>query len=252
MDIIMVQINQSFLNMDEVELFTNYIKTKDINYRNIIVSKYLNLAEFLSRKFINRGVEYDDIYQVACLALIKAVDRFSPDKGVKFVSFATPTILGEIKRFFRDKSTTIKIPRRLYEARQGINVARDELTQKLSRVPRADEIAEYMGISVETVLEVIEAGNSNTLKSLDQSIYQDNDSDFGETLGYDEKTYEKIENRDFLESTLKMFGDIEKEFITLRYIKNHTQKQIAETFGVSQMYVSRMEKKILDKFRTLI
>jgi RNA polymerase sigma-B factor len=248
----MEQINESTERLDDAELFMQYINSNDVKYRNIIVSKYLNLAEYLSKKFLNRGVDYDDIYQVACIALIKAVDRFSLEKGVKFVSFATPTILGEIKRFFRDKSAAIKIPRRLYEARQGLNIARDELSQKLSRVPRADEIAEYMGISSEMVLEIIEAGNSNTIKSLDQSVYQDNDSDFGDTLGFDEKTYEKIENRDFIERTLEMFGEIEKEFITLRYIQNLTQKQIAEKFKVSQMYISRMEKKILDRFRTLL
>jgi len=238
--------------MDDAELFMQYINTKDVVYRNTIVSKYLNLAEYLSKKFLNRGVDYDDIYQVACIALIKAVDRFSLEKGVKFVSFATPTILGEIKRFFRDKSAAIKIPRRLYEARQGLNIARDELAQKLSRVPKADEIAAYMGISVEMVLEIIEAGNSSMIKSLDQSVYQDNDSDFGDTLGYDEKTYEKIENRDFIEKTLNVFGEVEREFITLRYIQNLTQKQIAEKFEVSQMYISRMEKKILNRFRTLL
>lgn len=248
----MDQFNGNAVKIDDAELFLQYVNTNDIKYRNTIVSKYMYLAEFLSKKFVNRGVDYDDIYQVACMALIKAVDRFSTEKGVKFVSFATPTILGEIKRFFRDKNSTIKIPRRLYEARQGLNNARDELTQKLSRVPRADEIAEYMGISTETVLEIIEAGSSTTLKSLDQSVYQDNDSDLGDTLGYDEKTYEKIENRDFIEKALKMFGEIEREFITLRYINNLTQKQIAEKFGVSQMYISRMEKKILDRFRTLL
>ena len=248
----MEPINESTIKMDDAELFMQYINTNDVKYRNTIVSKYLHLAEFLSKKFVNRGVDYDDIYQVACVALIKAVERFSPEKGVKFVSFASPTILGEIKRFFRDKSAVIKIPRRLYEARQGLNNARDQLTQKLSRVPRADEIAAYMGISVETVLEIIEAGSSTTIKSLDQSVYQDNESDFGDTLGYDEKTYEKIENRDLIEKALKMFGEVEREFITLRYLQNLTQKQIAEKFGVSQMYISRMEKKILDRFRTLL
>ena len=248
----MEQINESTIKMDETELFVQYINTHDIKYRNTIVAKYLNLAEYLSKKFLNRGVDFDDIYQVACMALIKAVDRFSLDKGVKFVSFATRTILGEIKRFFRDKSSAIKIPRRLYEARQGLNIARDELTQKLNRVPRADEIAAHMGVSVEMVLEIIEAGNSSMIKSLDQSVYQDNDSDLGDTLGYDEKTYEKIENRDLIEKALDMFGEVERELITFRYIQNMTQKQIAEKFAVSQMYISRMEKKILDRFRTLL
>ncbi len=248
----MEKVNSSIEVMEEAELFSHFIESKDVAYRNVIVSKYINLAEYLAKKFLNRGVDFDDIYQVACMALIKAVDRFSPDKGVKFVSFATPTILGEIKRFFRDKSTSIKIPRRLYEARQGLNKARDELTQELKRVPRADEIAAYMGLNVETVLEIIEAGSSNAVKSLDQSIYQDNEADLNDVLGYDEKTYEKIENRDFIEKALKLLGDVEREFITLRYIQNLTQKQIAEKFGVSQMYISRMEKKILDRFRNLL
>lgn len=243
---------QNILNYDEAQLFSLYISTGSQDYRNEIVSNYLSLAEYLSKKFLNRGVDFDDIYQVACLALIKAVERFSPEKGVKFISFATPTILGEIKRFFRDKSTIIKIPRRIYESRQGVNKARDELTQKLSRVPRADEIAEYMGISVDTVLEILEAGSSSIVKSLDQSINQENDSELGDTLGYDEKTYEMIDNKDFLEKALTSFNDIEKEFIKYRYIQNMTQKQIAEILGVSQMYISRMEKKILDKFRTYL
>ncbi len=243
---------QNTLNYDEAQLFSLYINTGNLEYRNEIVANYLGLAEYLSKKFLNRGVDFDDIYQVACLALIKAVDRFSPDKGVKFVSFATPTILGEIKRFFRDKSTTIKIPRRIYESRQGVNKVRDELTQKLSRVPRADEIAEYMGISVETVLEILEAGSSTIVKSLDQTINQDSDSELGDTLGYDEKTYEMIDNKDFIQKVLTSFNDVEREFITYRYIQDKTQKQIAEILGVSQMYISRMEKKILDKFRTYL
>ncbi len=248
----MEQIKESIVTMEDEELFLLYFSTNDIKYRNDIVSKYLNLAEYLSRKFVNRGVDFEDIYQVACLALIKAVERFSLEKGVKFVSFATPTILGEIKKFFRDKSSSIKIPRRLYEARQGLNNAREELTQQYGRVPKADEIAAYMGISVEMVLEMIEAGNSAIVKSLDQTVYQDNDSGLGDILGYDDKTYEKIENRDFIERTLEVVGELEREFITLRYIQNLTQKQIAEKFGVSQMYISRMEKKVLDKFRNLI
>ena len=236
----------------EEALFLNYQKTKDVVYRNEIVAKYIGLAEFLSRKFINKGVEYEDIFQVACIALIKAADRFEIQKGVKFVSFATPTILGEIKRFFRDKSSTIKIPRRLYEIRQTLNLARENLLQQLNRAPKINELAEYMGISEETVLEVIESGSSNLVRSLDQNISQDNESDLQDLLGFEEKNYEMIENRDFIFKTLELFNEAEKDFVKMRYIQNFTQKQIAEKFGVSQMYVSRLEKKILDKFRSNI
>lgn len=231
------------------ELFDRYYKSKDIELRNEIVAQYIGLAEFLARKFSNRGVDFEDIYQVACVALIKSVERFIPEKGIKFVSFASPTILGEIKRYFRDKSSAIKIPRRLYESRQAINNARDILTQQLNRIPKAKEIADYMGITEDTVLEIIEAGSNNIIKSLDQNVSQDNESELGDTLGYEEKVYEKIENRDFLMKTLPKFNEAEKDFIRLRYIKNLTQKQIADRFNVSQMYISRLEKKILKKFR---
>jgi RNA polymerase sigma-B factor len=120
----------------------------------------------------------------------------------------------------------------------------------MNRVPRAKEIADFMGITEDTVLEVIEAGNNNMLKSLDQAISPENESELGETLGYEEKIYEKIENRDFLIKTLSRFNEAEKDFITLRYMKNMTQKQIADKFGVSQMYISRLEKRILEKFRS--
>jgi RNA polymerase sigma-B factor len=233
-------------------LFEKYKRDHSVVTRNQIVNNYLYLADIITKKFLNRGIEYDDIYQVACLALIKAVERFSLDKGVKFVSFATPTIVGEIKRFFRDKGSVIRIPRRIYEVYQKVNYAREFLAQELRRSPRVDEIAAYLGISEENVLEIIESWNAYNMQSFDQHIYNDDDLELHETIGEEDNTFERIENRDFIEKALHKFNEAEKEFIKMRYFNNRTQKEIAEKLRVSQMYVSRLERKVLERFRTML
>jgi len=233
-------------------LFTQYRENNDLNIRNEIVSRYIYLAEILAKKFINRGVEYDDLYQVACMALINAVDRFDVNANVKFVSFATPTIIGEIKRYFRDKASVIRVPRRIYEIYQKVNQARETLMQKNGRVPRVDEIAEYLNLSEETILETIESWNVYKMQSFDQTVYEDDDLELHEAIGEDDESFEKINNRDFLEKSMQHFNDTEKEFIKLRYFENRTQKEIAENFNVSQMYISRLERKTLEKFRRIL
>ncbi len=242
----------NFAGDETEELFREYSKTKNIEIRNEIVNRYIYLAEIISKKFLNRGLEYDDIYQVACVALIKAVERFDVSKGVKFASFATPTIVGEIKRFFRDKGSAIRIPRRIYEVYQKVNQAKEILTQELQRVPRVDEIASYLNISEETVLEITESWGTYNMQSFDQSAYADDDIELHETIGAEDASFERIENRDFLEKSLDRFNQAEKEFIKMRYFRNKTQREIAEKFGTSQMYVSRLERKVLDKFRNIL
>ncbi len=237
---------------DNDEIFIMYRDNPNVSTRNAIVNRFMYLAEIISKKFVNRGVDYEDIYQVACMALIKAVERFSPDKGVKFVSFATPTIIGEIKRYFRDKGSVIRIPRRIYEVYQKVNQARDNLTQELNRSPRVDEIAKHLNIDEETVLEIIESWNAYNMQSFDQNAFADDDLELHETIGEEDNAFERIENLDFLKKSLDNFNDAEKEFIKMRYFGNKTQKEIAEKFAVSQMYISRMERKILDKFRKIL
>ncbi len=237
---------------DNDALFARYSSDRDITSRNDLVKRYIYLAEIISKKFLNRGVDYEDIYQVACIALIKAVERFSPDKGFKFVSFATPTIVGEIKRYFRDKSSAIRIPRRIYEVYQKVNLARDQLSQELHRTPRVDEIAEYLHIKEETVLEIIESWNAYNMQSFDQNAFSDDDLELHETIGGEDATFERIENRDFLEKSLNKFNEAEKEFIRMRYFNRKTQKEIADKMNVSQMYVSRLEHRVLERFRNML
>lgn len=245
-------INVSLNQADNDAVFILYRNDPSVSNRNSIVNRFMYLAEIISKKFVNRGVDYEDIHQVACIALIKAVERFSPDKGVKFVSFATPTIIGEIKRYFRDKGSVIRIPRRIYEVYQKVNQARDSLTQELNRSPKVEEIAKYLNIDEETVLEIIESWNAYNMQSFDQNAFTDDDLELHETIGEEDRTFERIENLDFLEKSLDNFNDAEKEFIKMRYFSNKTQKEIAEKFAVSQMYISRMERKILDKFRKIL
>ncbi len=239
-------------NDDSYNLFEEFKRSQSVAIRNEIVSKHLYLAEIISKKFVNRGVDYEDIYQVASIALIKAVERFDPEKGVKFSSFATPTLIGEIKRFFRDKASVIRIPRRIYEVYQKVSYARESLTQELLRPPKIEEIAKYLNISEETVMEIIESNNAYNMQSFDQNVYMDDDLELHETIGEEDTTFEKIENRDFLKKSLDKFNEAEKEFIDMRYFNNRTQKEIAERLGVSQMYVSRMEKKVLERFRRML
>ncbi len=236
----------------EKVLFEKYYKDRDINVRNAIVSRYMYLADIISKKFINRGVEWDDIYQVACVALINAVERFDTREDVKFVSFATPTIIGEIKRYFRDKASVIRIPRRIYEVYQKVNQAREFLMQQLKRAPKIDEIAEYLNMKEETILEIIESWNVYNIQSFDQAVYDEDDLELHETVGEDDETFEKINNRDFLEKAMENFSPPEKQFIKLRFFENKTQKEIANHFNVSQMYISRMEKRTLEKFRMIL
>ncbi len=239
-------------DQSEKEIFEKYYLNRDIETRNQIVSRYLYLADIISKKFINRGVECDDIYQVACVALINAVERFNTSEEVKFVSFATPTIIGEIKRYFRDKASVIRIPRRIYEVYQKVNQAREYLMQQHKRAPRIDEIAEYLNMKEETILEIIESWNVYNIQSFDQTVFDEDDLELHETVGEEDETFEKINNRDFLEKAMDNFNQIEKQFIKLRFFENKTQKEIANHFNVSQMYISRLEKRTLEKFRMIL
>ena len=248
----MVKKQEKQLASTDFELFQKYRVDRNPYIRNEIVSRYVYLAEILSKKFINRGVDYDDIYQVACIALINDVARFEIDDVVKFVSFATPTIIGEIKRYFRDKASVIRIPRRIYEVYQKVNQARDYLMQQDRRAPRVDEIAKYLNMREETILEIIESWNVYKMQSFDQTLFEEDDLELHETVGENDETFERINNRDYLEKSLKHFDEAERAFIHLRYFENRTQKEIATHFNVSQMYISRLEKKTLEKFRKIL
>lgn len=243
---------ESLDKLDHKELFNIYKETKDINIRNELINRYLYIAEILSKKYVNKGIDYDDIYQVASLGLIYAIERFDVDRGFEFSSFATPTIIGEIKKHFRDKGWTIRVPRRIQELSKKVNDVKVKLQQSLQRVPKVKDIADYLSVTEEEVLEAMEASQVYTPKSLD--ISYDNSGDDKEVqlkdiIGQDDKSYDFIDNRDFLQKCIENLNEVEVKIVDGRFFENKTQVEVAADLGVSQMTVSRMEKKIIKKFR---
>lgn len=239
-------------NMDERELLQLYSKTKDKNIRNELVNRYLYIAEILSKKYINKGIEYEDIYQVASLGLIYAIERFDISKGFEFSSFATPTIIGEIKKYFRDKGWSIRVPRRIQELSKKVNLAKNTLNQTLQRTPKIEDIAQYLDCTAEQVLEAMEASQVYSPKSLDltyDSNGEDKDIQLMDLIGEDDVHFDIIENRDFLQKNIEKLNEAEIKVLKSRYFENKTQIQVAEELGVSQMTISRMEKKLIQRFR---
>lgn len=219
--------------------------------REDLVHLHLSLVEHCARRFRNRGEPYEDLVQVGTIGLIKAVDRFETDRGVEFSTYATPTVIGEIKRHFRDKGWAIRVPRRLQELRMQIGGATGELTQKLGRSPTPRELAEAIGCSVEEVMEGIESSHAYATLSLDAS----DDSDDGPpamlaSLGVEDANIEHVEVRESIKPLLEGLGEREKRILLLRFFKNMTQSQIAEEIGVSQMHVSRLLTRTLTQLRT--
>ena len=232
--------------MEERELFAQYRETHDRALRNEIVGKYLDVAAMIARKFTGRGVEYDDLFQVASLALMKGVDRFDETKGVKFSTFITPTIAGEIKNYFRDRSRLIHLPRRVAELRAQIRSAADEIFSRTGKSPSAREIAETLHVSEEDVLSAMEAGG---VVSLDRPLSGEEETNYYDLLPAPDDAFEKIEERDVIRRAMQSLNETEREIVDLRYIKELSQTETAKRMNVSQMYISRMERKILEKLR---
>jgi len=245
---------ESVKKTDNTELFLEYTKTKDIDLRNKLVEKYLYLVDILIKKYLNKGIDYDDLYQVASLGLVYAVERFDPTKGYEFSSFATPTIIGEIKRYFRDKGWAMKVPRRLKEISSKIPSAKEQLHVKLSRNPTVGEIAEFLSISEEEILEAMEGGQAYGTYSLNQVFEDDNEGGETTTLekytGVEDSGYASFENAEIIQKVMDSLDDIEKVIFKKRFINNETQQEIADNLQVSQMTVSRIEKNIKKKFKT--
>lgn len=237
--------------MTEHELFECYESERSDALKECILKKYLYIAEIVAKKFVGRGVEFDDLFQVASLALVKAVDRFENVRGVKFSSFATPTLVGEIKNYFRDKTRIIRISRRDSELIRKMDDAKEVLQRQKGRNVKPDDIAQYLGIEVERVLELMETQSVGYATSLDSAIAAGEDVQLMQILGRNDSEYEKVENRDFIAYCMERLNDVEKQLIKYRYVYEKSQREVAAKLGVSQMYVSRVERKILEKLRNI-
>jgi RNA polymerase sigma-B factor len=218
--------------------------------RDELVEMHLPLVEYLARRFRNRGEPLDDLVQVATIGLIKSVDRFDLERGVEFSTYATPTIVGEIKRHFRDKGWAIRVPRRLQELKLSLTKATSELSQRLGRSPTVAELAGHLGMSEEEVLEGLESANAYSAVSLDAPDGGDEDSPaVADTLGAEDESLEGVEYRESLKPLLDQLPPREKRILLLRFFGNMTQSQIAADLGISQMHVSRLLARTLTQLR---
>jgi RNA polymerase sigma-B factor len=218
--------------------------------RDALVRLHLPLVEHCARRFRNRGEPFEDLVQVGTIGLIKSVDRFDTERGVEFSTYATPTIIGEIKRYFRDKGWAIRVPRRLQELRMQISSATAELTQSLGRAPTPSELAAAIGCSVDDVIEGIESSNAYSTLSLDAGdSTEDGSMSMLDTMGVADVGLEHVELRESLKPLLESLPAREKNILMLRFFKNMTQSQIAAEVGVSQMHISRLLNKTLEHLR---
>jgi RNA polymerase sigma-B factor len=233
-------------------LFAEYTKNHSEETRNRIVEHYLYLAEILSKKYTGRGIDYDDLYQVASMALLLSAERFDPTRGFAFTSFATPTIIGEIKKYFRDKSWSVTVPRRVKELSLHLGDAREKLQAAEGKAPTVPELADYLGCSEEDVLEAMESGQTFRTYSLNQAI--ENEGEEGSTsldkyMSINEQGYENFEDADLIQNVMEELTDKERAIFGDRVLGTNTQQEVAQEYGVSQMTISLLEAEIREKFR---
>ena len=221
--------------------------------RDELVVAHLNLVRFLAVKFANRGEALDDLMQVGTLGLLKAIDRFDLERGVEFTTYATPTIVGEIKRYFRDKGWAVKVPRRLQELNLSVNRASEKLTSSLGHSPTVAELASHLGAREEDILEAQELGQAYNLLSLDTEVSGDGDKKshtLAEYVGQDDPGLELLEDRANLERAFTVLSRRERIILFLRFYESVSQTEIAKRLNVSQMHVSRLQQRALEKLRT--
>ena len=232
---------------EEIEQFREFNRTHRGEIRDAIIENHLGLAHHLARRFANRGEPYDDLYQVACMALVKAVERFDPDRSVKFSSFAVPYIVGELKRYFRDKGWSVRAPRRVQELYLEIGPQVENLTHELGRSPTVAELASSLGEPIGVVLEAVEAGRMYRSDSLDSPS-----DDAAETTPgpHDEDEVDRVDSQTVLAEALKGLSPMERDIIRMRFVDEMSQSAIAKRIGVSQMQVSRYLAQSLQRLRS--
>lgn len=217
--------------------------------RERAIEAWVPMARHLANRYAGRGEPIDDLVQVAVVGLIKAVDRFQADRGIEFPGYAIPTIVGEVKRHFRDRTWSVRVPRRLQELRLSISEANNTLTHTLGRAPTVADIAAHMGIGEEEVVEGLEGARAYNATSLSTPISADGATELGDTLGGLDANLERAEVRLALGPALASLDEREREIVRLRFYGNLTQSQIAERVGISQMHVSRLLTKAMARLR---
>lgn len=229
------------------ELFRQYRKTGDIAIRNKLIENYMYVAEILAKKFVGRGVEYDDLLQIASEALISGVEKFDPDMGNVFTTYVTPTVTGIIRNYFRDYSRTLRVPRKLYALNAKIKAAVSDYYNQNGAKPTAKQLAGMLGVREE---DVIEATECHSPISLDMTVKgEDSEVPLYEVIADENPTFEKFEDNESLKTEIKKLSPMEQSLLALRFIDGKSQVEVGKILGVSQMFVSRAERKIVEKLR---
>ena len=236
------------------ELFRRYKEEGDEEAREQLIVSHVNLVRYIAAKFKNRGEPLDDLIQVGTIGLIKAIDRFDPSRGLEFTTYATPTIMGEIKRHFRDKGWTIRVPRRLQELSAKVNSATDELTAQLQRSPSIEEVAEYLGTNADEVLEAMESSSAYSSVPLEgQGNNEEDDApSVIDRYASVDGDLEASDDRMVLEEVIGEFPEADQQAIRMRFIDGMTQVEIAKRLGISQVQVSRMLRRALRRIQDKI
>ncbi|BDI33847.1 hypothetical protein CCAX7_58980 [Capsulimonas corticalis] len=237
---------------DTDTLFARYIRTRDPALRDRLVVLHQNLVRYLASKFVNRGEPLDDLIQVGTIGLINAIDRFDSDRGTKFSTYATPTIVGEIRRYFRDKAWSLKVPRRLQELNQAAAKAQEDLSSKLGRPPTIQEVAARIGATEEETLEAIELGNAYDTVSLDSKMMSDSDSaplSLAEFVGAEDESLQALEEYGDLDKAIECLDPRERAIIVHRFFKDMSQAEVAKQLNISQMHVSRLQNRALQQLK---
>ena len=236
---------------DDKILLRRYHEDGDLAAREQLIERYMSLVRSLARRYAYRGEQLDDLVQIGAIGLIKAIDRFDLERGVELTTYATPNIIGEIKRHFRDKGWSVRVPRGLQELNVQVSKLIEQLTVQLGRSPTIPELAKAAGVEEEQVLEALESGRAYTSVSLSTGggSVEDGELDPLESLGTIEHEYEVSEDRAVLAPGFKVLDERERKILHLRFFSGLTQSQIAAEIGISQMHVSRLIRRSLEKIR---
>ena len=242
------------MNESDKLLLRRYHEEGDLQAREQLIEQYMSLVRSLARRYSYRGEQLEDLVQIGAIGLIKAIDRFDLERGVELTTYATPNIIGEIKRHFRDKGWSVRVPRGLQELNVKLSRLIEELTVQLERSPTIPELAQAAGVEQEEVLEALETGQAYATLSLSAPSGGGDDSDLDplESLGTEEHEYEVSEDRAVLAPGLRVLDDRERRILHLRFYEGLTQSQIAQQVGISQMHVSRLIRRSLEKIRAEI
>lgn len=234
-------------NEQALELFRKYRLTGDIAVRNALVENYMYVAEIIAKKFSGRGVDYEDLVQIASEGLISGVEKFNPDLGFQFTTYVTPTITGLIRNYFRDYSQSVRLPRKLYALNARVREAIDTYYQQSGVKPTVKQLSAMLNESEENILQALEC---RTPVSLDATVGNDDgEAPMYDFIADDKPVFENFEDRETLREEIKKLSEIEQKVVKLRFLDGKSQAEVGKELGMSQMFVSRAEKKIIDKLK---